>query len=78
MDNRRAGLSWRDQLRSAKKRHGPIQFTRGRPKRVQLYRELIRITEATLAYLAEAARRLHEAADLAVVLCSPGSATIGR
>jgi len=62
------GLSWRDHLRAAKKRARAIQFTRGRPKRVQLYRELIRITEATLAYLAEAARRLHEAADLAVDL----------
>ena len=35
----------------AKKRARAIQFTRGRPKRVQLYRELIAITRATLAYL---------------------------
>ena len=52
------GLSWRDHRRAAKKRARAIQFTRGRPKRVQLYRELIRITQATLAYLDEAARRL--------------------
>ena len=62
------GLSWRDHRRSAKKRERAIQFTRGRPKRVQLYRELIRITKATLASLDEAARRLPEAAGLAVDL----------
>jgi IS5 family transposase len=43
--------SWRDHCRAAKKRARKIQFTRGRPNRVQLYRELIAITRATLAYL---------------------------
>jgi transposase, IS5 family len=38
----RAGLAWRDHRRAAKKRARDIQFTRGRPRRVQLYRELIR------------------------------------
>jgi transposase, IS5 family len=40
----RAGVLWRDHRRAAKKRAGAIQFTRGRPKRVQLYRELIKTT----------------------------------
>lgn len=33
-----AGLAWRDHRRAAKKRARRIQFTRGRPNRVQLYR----------------------------------------
>ncbi|WP_095088125.1 ISNCY family transposase [Mesorhizobium sophorae] len=56
-----AGASWRDHCRAAKKRARKIQFTRGRPNRVQLYRELIVITRATLAYLKEATERLAEA-----------------
>ena len=35
-----------------------IQFTRGRPQRVQLYRELIKLTRATLAHLRGAAAAL--------------------
>jgi transposase, IS5 family len=54
---------WRDHRRAAKKRWRAIEFTRGRPKRVPLYRELIRITRATLAYLRQAAARLGRAAD---------------
>ncbi|ANN61450.1 ISNCY family transposase [Mesorhizobium loti] len=53
-----AGLAWRDHCRAAKKRARKIQFTRGRPNRVQLYRELIAITRATLAYLRQAAAQL--------------------
>jgi transposase, IS5 family len=53
-----AGSSWRDHCRAAKKRARKIQFTRGRPNRVQLYRELIAITHATLAYLKQAIERL--------------------
>jgi transposase, IS5 family len=45
----RTGLAWRDHRRAAKKRARDLQFTRGRPRRVQLYRELIRATRATLA-----------------------------
>ena len=41
-----ASSSWRDHCRAAKKRARKIQFTRGRPNRVQLYRELISITGA--------------------------------
>ena len=37
----RARLWWRDHRRAAKKRARDIQFTRGRPRRVPLYRELI-------------------------------------
>jgi IS5 family transposase len=57
------GPLWRDHRRAAKKRWRAIEFTRGRPKRVPLYRELIRITRATLAYLRQAAARLGRAAD---------------
>lgn len=52
------GLAWRDHRRAAKKRARKIQFTRGRPNRVQLYRELIAITGATLAYVEQASERL--------------------
>jgi IS5 family transposase len=61
-------LAWRDHQRAAKKRARDIQYTRGRPKRVQLYRELIKITRATLAYLHQAAMQLVKAAGLAVEL----------
>ena len=60
--------TWRDHCRAAKKRARAIQFTRGRPKRVQLYRELIGITRATLAYLQQAAARLDVAFDPLVEL----------
>jgi IS5 family transposase len=53
-----AGLAWRDHCRAAKKRARKIQFTRGRPNRVQLYRELIAITRETLAHLTQASHRL--------------------
>jgi IS5 family transposase len=52
------GLEWHDHCRAARKRARKIQFTRGRPNRVQLYRELIGIAHATLAYLRQAAERL--------------------
>lgn len=64
----RERLSWRDHRRTAKKRARDIQFTRGRPRRVQLYRELIRTTRATLAYLQQAAAQLAMTADGAVAL----------
>ena len=43
--------AWRDHRRAAKKRWQAIEYTRGRPKRVPLYRALIRIVRTTLAYL---------------------------
>jgi transposase, IS5 family len=56
------GIAWRDHRRAAKKRARAIQFTRGQPKRVQLYRELIKITRATLAHLRQAEAQLAKAA----------------
>ena len=53
-----SGLAWCDHRRAAKKRARKIQFTRGRPNRVQLYRELIAITYASVAYLEQATERL--------------------
>jgi IS5 family transposase len=61
-------LAWRDHQRAAKKRARDIQYTRGRPKRVQLYRELLKITRATSAYLRQAAVQLAGASDWAVAL----------
>ena len=51
------GVHWRDHRRAAKKRARAIKFTRGRPNRVPHYRELIKITRATLAYLDQARQR---------------------
>ncbi len=61
-----SGLSWRDHRRAAKKKARAIQYSRGQRKRVQLYRELIKITRATLAYLRQAAARLERVGDLFV------------
>jgi transposase, IS5 family len=61
-------LTWRAHQRAAKKRARDIQYTRGRPKRVQLYRELIKITRVTLAYLHQAAMQLATATAWAVAL----------
>ncbi|MBB4236832.1 ISNCY family transposase [Rhizobium esperanzae] len=63
-----AGLAWCDHRRAAKKRARRIQFTRGRPNRVQLYRELIAIARATLAYLRQASERLAVATNPLVEL----------
>jgi IS5 family transposase len=63
-----AGCLWRDHCRAAKKRARAIEFTPGRPRRVQLYRELINLTRATLAYLQRATMRLATATDLAAAL----------
>jgi IS5 family transposase len=51
-------LAWRDHRRAAKKRARAIQFTRGRPQRVRLYRELIGISRATLTQLQQAEAQL--------------------
>ena len=51
-------VAWRDHRRAAKRRARAIQYTRGRPRRVPHYRELIKITRAMLAYLEAAAARL--------------------
>src|SRR4029077_16934456 len=43
--------AWHDHPRAAKKPWQAIEYTRGQPKRVPLYRALIKIVHATLAYL---------------------------
>jgi IS5 family transposase len=53
-----AKIAWRDRRRAAKRRAFAIQYGRGRPRRVQRYRELIEITRAMLADLDAAAARL--------------------
>ena len=60
-----AGITivWRDRRRAAKRRAYAIQFTRGRPKRVRQYRELIAIARAMLASLDAASARLAPLAD---------------
>ncbi len=61
-----SGLSWHDHRRAAKKKARAIQYSRGQRKRVQLYRELIKITRATLAYLQQVAAQLDRVGDLLV------------
>jgi IS5 family transposase len=53
-----AKIAWRDRRRAAKRRAFAIQYSRGRPRRVQRYRELIEITRAMLTDLDAAAERL--------------------
>ena len=72
------GQAWRDHRRAAKKRARAIQFTRGQPKRVQLYRELIKITRATLAHLRRAEAQLATAAAQLDHFGSPKSVIISR
>src|ERR671918_311827 len=62
------GRGWRNHRRAAKKRWRAIEFTRSQPKRVQLYRELIKLTRDTLAYLRGAAAELDPACSPAVAL----------
>jgi IS5 family transposase len=62
-------IAWHDHRRAAKKRARAIKFTRGRPRRVVHYRELIKLTRATLAYLDRAATELWQApAPMAVAI----------
>lgn len=53
-----SAIPWHDHGRAAKKRARAIQYTRGRPKRLKHYRELLRITRKTLDYLKQAAAQL--------------------
>jgi len=57
------GLVWRNHRRAAKKRARAIEYARDRLKRVSLYRELIKLTRATLAYADQAATQLWQASD---------------
>jgi transposase, IS5 family len=62
-------LEWRNHRRAAKKRAQAIQYARGRENRVQHYRELLKLTRATLAYADEAATQVWQALDpIAVTL----------
>jgi transposase, IS5 family len=54
-------IVWRNRGRAAKRRAFAIRYTRGRPGRVQHYRELVKITRAMLAQVDEAAQRLERA-----------------
>jgi transposase, IS5 family len=57
------GLAWRNHRRAAKKRARAIEYARVRSKRVPHYRELIKLTRATLAYADQAAAQLSQAPD---------------
>jgi IS5 family transposase len=56
-------LVWRNHRRAAKKRARAIEYARDRPTRVQHYRELIKLAQATLAYADQAATQLWQASD---------------
>jgi transposase, IS5 family len=60
--------AWRDHRRAAKKRWQAVEYTRGRPKRLPLYRALIRIVRTTLAYLRAVATQLSGFTNPAVAL----------
>ena len=57
-----SAIPWHDHCRAAKKRARTIEYTRGRPKRVKHYRELLKITCKTLGYVEQAAAQLPLAA----------------
>jgi IS5 family transposase len=56
-------LVWRNHRRAAKKRARIIKFTRGRPNRLQHYRELIKLARASLVYLDQADAQLRQVPD---------------
>jgi len=62
------GRGWRNHCRAAKKRWRAIEFARHRPQRVPLYRELIKITRATLTSLRDTVAELAPASSPAVEL----------
>src|ERR1700746_337045 len=68
-------LQWRDRRRLARKRARAIEYSRGKDKRRQLYRELIAATRATQAALQDAVERL---ADLAGVAAMRWRAQLGH
>ena len=67
-DDLLAGLGWRNHSRRAKKRSQSIQFCRSADKRKRLYRDLLKVTRATLDYVDAAMARLTAArlADIKV------------
>jgi IS5 family transposase len=58
-----AALGRAGRSRSRSDRPPRIEFTRGQPNRVQHYRELIRRTQATLAYADQAVMQLWQVPD---------------
>jgi transposase, IS5 family len=60
-------LQWRDRRRLAKKRARAIEYSRGKDKRRQLYRELIAATRATQVALQDAVERLADLAGIAAM-----------
>jgi IS5 family transposase len=52
------GLAWHNHRRRAKKRARTIRYTRGKDKKLPLYRDLIEATQDTLGYLEHGAARL--------------------
>ena len=63
-----SAIPWHNHCRAAKKRARAIEYTRGRPKRVKHYRDLLRITRTTLSYLQQAAEQLTLSAGPAIEL----------
>jgi len=61
-------LVWRNHRRAAKKRARLIKFTRGRPNRLQHYRDLIKMARTTLAYTEQAAIQLRQVRDPKVAI----------
>jgi IS5 family transposase len=59
-------LSWRNQMRLAKKRALAIRYSRGKEKKARLYRDLIIATEATAAAVRRAERCLAPSIDALV------------
>jgi len=52
-------INYRNHQRVAKKRMRAIQYTRGQDKKARLYRDLVAVTEKSLAYLQEVTVALH-------------------
>jgi IS5 family transposase len=52
-------VNYRNHQRVAKKRMRAIQYTRGQDKKARLYRDLVAVTEKSLAYLQEVTVALH-------------------
>jgi IS5 family transposase len=71
-------LVWRDHGRAAKKRARTVEYTRGRPNRIEPYRELIKLTRATLPMPIRPRRRCGRRRTRRPSRGKPSSATIAR
>lgn len=63
-------LEWVNHERRARKRARAIHYTRGMDKKLPLYRDLLKITRATLGYLADAEQRLSQAGTVTMAVFS--------